>query len=191
MAKEGFQRAKEIKSTMATPSLISEASDLIYKSPDGRVWIGIQALSKDEDLRVGFTYSDSSAKQSFFSLAVSMILGLFSCFLSILLIGHGELPLATTIPIEIRVLVPTLIFFLVFIGGLILLFGKPQMTWRKRVKAILVKTAELMGSKQITPFKRTAVKLETKRPSRLYRAFTIVVIVFFVIVFVLFILSIL
>jgi hypothetical protein len=56
---------------------------------------------------------------------------------------------------------------------------------------MLVETAESMGSKQITSFERVAVDLETKRQSRLYRAYTIVSIAFFIIVLVLLTLSIL
>lgn len=56
---------------------------------------------------------------------------------------------------------------------------------------MFVETTEPMGSKQITSFERTATDLETKRPSRLYRAFTIVSIAFFIIVLVLSTMSIL
>jgi len=55
MAKKGFQRVKEIKLATAWESLLYKRSDLIVKSPDGKL-AGVQTVPKDENLRVGFMF---------------------------------------------------------------------------------------------------------------------------------------
>lgn len=167
MAKRGFQRFKEIKSYMATPSLISKTADLIYKTPDGQLWLGIRALSKGEDLRTGFTLSDTSSIRTFLTLLLCIFLGAFAGFSSSYIISEGSFDLSKIHPLI--AIVPLGIFILVTASAFGLIFGRPQRICKKRTKAILIETAKSMGSKQITPFEYATVDLETTYPSRLYK----------------------
>lgn len=170
MVEKGFRQFKKIKSPMATPSLISKTADLIYKTHDEQVWLGIKVLPKGEDLRTGFTYSDASSIRTFLTLLLCVFLGAFAGFSSSYIISGGSFDLSKLHPLI--AIAPVGIFILVTASAFGLIFGRPQRTCEKRAKAILIETAESMGSKQVTPFENTAADLETTPPSQSYRVIT-------------------
>ncbi len=186
MAKKGFQRVEKIGVKTNVTPIINKSSNLMFKSPDGLIWIGIRSLSTDEDLKVGYTNTYYNPKRTTLILASSMLLGLFFCYLSIFIIGHGTIPLSPNTPTRI-LLIPVLILLSVAIGTFYIIFTRPFSNWIRQLKTTLIETAESMGSKQITPFKYTTTELETAPAPRLYTVFKIVVIVFFLIALVLFI----
>lgn len=158
MAKKGFQRVKEIKLATAWESFLYKRSDLIFKSPDGKL-AGVQTVPKNEDLRVGFMESLFTRKKVWLTLVSSIFIAFFFCVLSIFIIGQGTIPLPPTTP-RVMVFIPAIIFLIVLIGALVLFWVKPARDWRQQIKQLLVEAAGSMGGKQITPFKKTTVELE-------------------------------
>jgi len=157
MAKKGFQRVNEVKLATAWEFLLYKRSDLIVKSSDVKL-AGVQTLPKDGNLRVGFMESPFTRKKVWLTLVFSILIAFFFCVLSMYVIGHGVLPW-TNVP-DWMILIPTITFFIVLIGALALFWVKPARNWRQQVKQLLVETAESMGGKQISPFKKTTVELE-------------------------------
>ncbi len=149
MVKNGFKRVESIEVKTTWGSFISKKSDLLFRSSDGLLWIGIRACPKDGDLRVGFADTYYKNARSFFILACSILLGTFFCFLSAYIIGQGSFDLSKMSPSI--ALIPVAIFFLVFLGVFTFFFGKPKRIWRRKTKAILVETADSMGGKKIIP----------------------------------------
>jgi hypothetical protein len=163
MAKRGFQRVEEIKRRTAWCSLINRSSDLIFYSHKRKSWVGIKSLSKHGNLRVGFADWYYNPIRDALITVFCILLGALGTFFSAYILtayvtGHpsyyiGGLP-------DWMIPIPIILFFVVFIGAFLLFFGRPYEAWREQVKAALTEIAESLGGKQITPFKKTTVKLE-------------------------------
>ncbi len=182
MAKLGFQRVEALEvGSLITPRApyINKESDLIFKSSSRKLCVGVKISSKNGDLRVGF-------KQMYYSVAMFALLIAFGFFLGFVVFSiyiqiYG--PMSSSAP-KILELLMGLSAIGVLISPLILFGGVPFLIWRQRLKKILIKTAESLGSKQTTPFEKTFGTLEKWRPSRseqFVKAFGIIAIVFIII----------
>jgi len=157
MSKGGFQQVEEIRlARRPWASFISKMSNLKFNSPDGKMWIGIQAVPKDENLRVGFADVVLTKKQFYLLFAFSILFAFSLGAISAYVIGrnvnvneHIEWAFSSIIVAALAFVTPPMLY------GIL-----PRRRWRRQAKQLLVETAESMGSKQTTPFKKTTYKLE-------------------------------
>jgi len=154
----GFQRLGKDKDG----GLLDEwtkGRDLLLGSPEG-YRISLRAISVNGNLRVGFVHDVIQEKGwrirggSIASIVLAGLITLFSVYLIRYFFpyeGPPSLGLALLIiPFSI------LIWFILFY----MFVGRNEITWRRRLKRLLVETAESMGGKQVSPFKKTTVELE-------------------------------
>ena len=137
----------------------AKGRDLLLGSPEGHR-ISLRAISVNGNLRVGFVYSLIREKrwQIRGRFMASIILsGLITLF-SIYLIKYAFPYEGPASPGSVLLIIPFYIsiFFILFYT----VVGRSETTWKRRLKRLLIKTAESMGGKQITPFKKTTAELE-------------------------------
>jgi hypothetical protein len=155
MKKKNLQKVEEPSGVIA---LVLEGRGLIFESPS-RVEVGIRAVSIKENLRVGFAVQPNvTRKKAVLWLIVSILVASFFVFLSAYIIGHGMLPL--TEAHGWAILIPFLTFFAAFSCMFLPYVLKTEITWPPKIRKLLVETAESIGGKQITPFRKTTVELE-------------------------------
>lgn len=158
MVKKDFKRVGEIKLETWGQYLYIKDSDLTFESPEGEYQTGIRAVSIGENLRVGFNHKGTLKilKKAVLMFAFSLIFALFVSFLFVNIVEYAFPSIDVT---QLGVLW-IIVFFPVMFGLWISIVGKKKRVLDRQIKKFLVDTAEYMGSKQITPFKRITVKYE-------------------------------
>jgi len=148
MARKGFQRDEKNKfSTLGAAPFLEESNPML-KTPDGKFSVAIKAIPCNGDLKAGFMIF-ARAKQNILFF-VSFTLGLLVSIASVYIIRYA-VPSLDGFPLAMLWLI---IWFSIGLG-LPLFSGLSVITWNRQLMQILVKKAESMDSKQITPFKRT------------------------------------
>lgn len=148
MARKGFQQGEkdEIGTRIMTPFL--QENSPMFETPDGKLGIAIQAVPSNGDLKVGFMLIAKTKQNTL--VFVSFVLGLLVSLASVYLIKYA-FPYFDGFPLAMLWLI---IWFSIGLG-LPLLLQSSIITWNRRLMQILVEIADSMGSKQVTPFKRT------------------------------------
>lgn len=156
MVTNGFKRVEEIKLGIWGQYLYVKGSDFTFESPEGEYQTGIRAVSIDENLRVGFNHTGTSriAKKAFLWLVCCLFIALVVSLLSCNIVKYAF----PSIDAFQLTMLWTIIFFPVMFGPIFFIAGKKKRSLDRQIKQFLVDTAEYMGSKQITPFKRILVK---------------------------------
>ena len=132
--------------------------DLLFISPDGNR-ISIRAITVNDNLRSGFAYEIDRAKgwRTRAGFIATVILdSLITALLALIL--KYILPSADPTLLSLAILMPVFILFLIILFYVFV--GKSERSWKRRLKRLMIETAESMGAKQITPFKKTTVELE-------------------------------
>jgi hypothetical protein len=155
MARNGFQQAEKNEFwTRFFTELYLEENTPIFETPDGRLNIAIQTVPSNGDLKVGFMFFTKKERNRLFFISFS--LGLLVSLISLYLIKY-EFPHFDGFPLAMLWLI---IWF--SIGFSLPAFSALSIITRNRqLMQIMVKTAESMGSKQTTPFKRTWPRAQT------------------------------
>lgn len=160
MAEQGFKRAEEWRER----NPVFDGSNSIFKSSDEKFLVAIRAIStEDGNLRAGFSLAGvpgKAAKIFVFSIGFAFILGALSAYILRQMFG----PIKGTVQ-DLWMLILVMIILFTAFGFPVLAYMTPsKMRYNRKVRQILVETAESMGSKQITPFssylKSTTVDLE-------------------------------
>jgi len=147
MTKKDFQQVEKNKLSTRTMAPFLEENSLVFGTPDGKFNIAIQAVPSNGNLKVGFIVV-AKIKQSVVNF-VYFVLGSLASFILLYLIKCA-------FPSFDRLTLVMLFFIIWFsIGFGLPLFLLSRKTWNQQLMRILVKTADSMGSKQISPFKRT------------------------------------
>ncbi len=116
-----------------------------FENPDGKFNIGFQIFPSNENLQVGFTLSRKLDIRFFAFLILSLLVTAMLYYMI-----KYALPYVNEYSLRLLLIV---IFFL---AALVLPYSRLSIIkWNRQLMQILIEIAESMGSKQITPFKRT------------------------------------
>lgn len=126
-------------------------TDLVFKSPNKWI-VGIRALSVKEDLKVGLI-SGGILRQ----LLLQYFAGLVLAIILFTIGGFGFKAVGLN-PNTSAVI--ALVIFLTILLLTAFLINLQNRTVNRKVIKILIDIAQLMGSNQITPFKKTTIELE-------------------------------
>lgn len=147
MAKKGFQRSE--KSDIGTFGAFLKGGYSMFETPDKKFNAIIQAIPCNGELKVGFTLLAKPKQNTL--LFISFIIGLLVSLVPLYIIKY-VVPFIEGFPLAMLWLI---IWFSIGLGVPLFFSGLSVITWNRKLMQILVRTAESMGSKQITPFKRT------------------------------------
>jgi hypothetical protein len=130
-------------------------TDLLFAALKGLgEGIGVRAVSVNGDLKVGFVSSGMKTQRFFTIFLVFIFLGLFASFIPFFVYDPNS-KTGTWGYITIGLPLFFIIACIPFFHSLLY-----RRRYGGRIRRLLVETAESIGGKQITPFKKTTVKLE-------------------------------
>lgn len=130
-------------------------TDLLFAAPKGLgEGIGVRAVSLNGNLKVGFVSSGIRTRKFFTVFFICLFLGLFASFIPFFVYDPNS-----TVGMWSYITIGLPLFLIIVCGPLVhsLLYRR---RYNGKIRRLLVETAESMGAKQITPFKKTTVELE-------------------------------
>lgn len=149
MARNGFQKGEKNKLGTWGVAPFLEGSSPMFETPDKKDNVIIQAIPCNGDLKVGFMLI-AKTKQNIL-LFTFFVLGLIVSLVLVYAIKYA-VPSFDGFPLAMLWLIT---WFSIGLGLPLFFSGLSVITWNRKLMQIFVETAESIGSKQITRFKRT------------------------------------
>jgi len=124
-------------------------ADLLFEPPNKLVATGVRAVPVNGDLRVGYS-APPRGKRYWTSFFIFTLLAFLAMYVLGWGRGWGEFGELIAISIFFAIMLSPIVFIVVYMK-----------VYNRKIKRLLIQTAESMGGKQTTAFQKTTGKLES------------------------------